>query len=67
MVKILITKKKGHPGNLPNNRISEEKEHSRQYEQIEDIVTHEAFKNRGKKKMRCLNIWKCSISVETLY
>jgi hypothetical protein len=42
-------KEKGHPGNLPNNRISEEKEHSRQYEQIEDIVTHEAFKNREKE------------------
>ncbi|CAH0296688.1 hypothetical protein SRABI96_04451 [Peribacillus sp. Bi96] len=41
-------KEKGHPGNLPDNRISEEKEHSRQYEQIEDIVTHEAFKNREK-------------------
>lgn len=42
-------KEKGHPGELPNNRISEEKEHSRQYEQIEDIVTHETFKNRIKE------------------
>lgn len=42
-------KEKGHPGNFPKNSISERKEHSRQTEQIEDIVTHEAFKNRVKE------------------
>ncbi|MBS4207037.1 hypothetical protein [Bacillus sp. FJAT-50079] len=42
-------KKKGHPGNFPNNSTpAERKDHSRQYEQVEDIVTHEAFKNRVK-------------------
>lgn len=41
-------KEKTHPGDFPQNSVSEEKEHSRQYEQIEDIVTHEAFKNRVK-------------------
>ncbi|CAM4240137.1 hypothetical protein [Lederbergia lenta] len=42
-------KEKGHPGNFPKDSLSAEKEHSRQFEQIEDIVTHEAFKNRVKK------------------
>ncbi|WP_205439619.1 hypothetical protein [Peribacillus alkalitolerans] len=42
-------KKKSHPGNLPENSTVEGKEHSRQYEQVEDIVTHEAFKNRVKE------------------
>jgi hypothetical protein len=42
-------KEKGHPGNFPKNSISEEKDHSRQFEQIEDIATHEAFKNRVKE------------------
>lgn len=42
-------KKKGHPGNFPQNSIVEEKEHSRQFEQVEDIVTHEAYKNRPKE------------------
>ena len=44
-------KEKSHPGEFPQNSISEDKQHSRQYEQIEDfeeIVTHEAFKNRVK-------------------
>ncbi|MCJ8008391.1 hypothetical protein ACFFF5_16010 [Lederbergia wuyishanensis] len=41
-------KEKGHPGNFPKNSISEEKEHTRQTEQMEDIATHEAFKNRVK-------------------
>ncbi|WP_187695447.1 hypothetical protein [Oceanobacillus piezotolerans] len=42
-------KEKGHPGNFPNQPRVEGKEHSRQVEQIEDIATHEAFKNRPKK------------------
>lgn len=42
-------KEKGHPGDFPKNSISERKDHSRQTEQIEDIVTHEAFKNRAKE------------------
>lgn len=42
-------KKKGHPGDFPQNSIAEEKEHSRQFEQVEDIVTHEAYKNRPKE------------------
>ncbi len=44
-------KEKAHPGEFPQNSISEDKQDSRQYEQIEDfeeIVTHEAFKNRVK-------------------
>lgn len=42
-------KEKGHPGNFPKNSISEEKDHSRQFEQMEGIVSHEAFKNRVKE------------------
>lgn len=42
-------KEKSHPGNFPKNSISESKGHSRQFEQEEDIVTHEAFKNRVKE------------------
>lgn len=42
-------KEKAHPGEFPQNSMSEEKEHSRQYEQIEDIVTHETYKNRFKE------------------
>lgn len=43
-------KEKAHPGEFSQNSIpAEEKNHSRQYEQIEDIVTHEAFKNRAKE------------------
>nr|WP_186324588.1 hypothetical protein [Paenibacillus bovis] len=43
-------KKKGHPGDLPESSVQvERKEHSRQTEQMEDIVTHEAFKNRVKE------------------
>ncbi|WP_191992199.1 hypothetical protein [Peribacillus tepidiphilus] len=41
-------KEKSHPGNFPSNSTAERKDHSRQYEQIEDIATHEAFKNRVK-------------------
>lgn len=41
-------KKKGNPGMLPEHQMVDEKEHSRQVEQQEDIVTHEAFKNRPK-------------------
>ncbi|WP_180320126.1 hypothetical protein [Peribacillus loiseleuriae] len=47
--KHLNHKEKGHPGNFPANSLSEEKEHSQQLEQVEDIVTHEAFKNRVKE------------------
>jgi hypothetical protein len=42
-------KKKGHPGNF-SKLDSNEKTHTRQTEQLEDIVTHEAFKNRVKKE-----------------
>ncbi|MBS4202208.1 hypothetical protein KHA93_21595 [Bacillus sp. FJAT-49732] len=42
-------KEKGHPGNFPKNSFSKEKEHTRQTEQMEDIATHEAFKNRVKE------------------
>ncbi|MBS4197150.1 hypothetical protein [Lederbergia citri] len=42
-------KEKGHPGNFPKNSFSEEKEHTRQTEQMENIATHEAFKNRIKE------------------
>ncbi len=41
-------KKKGNPNNFPDHNMVEKKEHSRQFEQQEDIVTHEAFKNRPK-------------------
>ncbi|MBS4219572.1 hypothetical protein KHA96_14740 [Bacillus sp. FJAT-49711] len=42
-------KEKGHPGNFPKNSLAGEKEHTRQTEQMENIVTHEAFKNRIKE------------------
>lgn len=43
-------KEKSYPGEFPQSSTpAEEKNHSRQYEQIEDIVTHEAFKNRVKE------------------
>lgn len=42
-------KEKGHPGNFPANSVSEKKEHSKQYEQMEGIASHEAFKNRKKE------------------
>ncbi|WP_164525629.1 hypothetical protein [Siminovitchia acidinfaciens] len=43
-------KEKGHPGNFPEgSKQVQRKDHSRQTEQIEDIVTHEAFKNRVKE------------------
>jgi len=41
-------KKKSNPNSLPEQNMVESKEHSRQFEQQEDIVTHEAFKNRPK-------------------
>jgi hypothetical protein len=31
------------------------------------ILSHMKLSRIGKKKMRCLNIWRCSITVETLY
>ena len=57
-------KEKSHPGELPQNRISEEKEHSRQYEQIEDIITHEALKNRVKADEIPLNSYTNSINLD---
>ncbi|MBM7693664.1 hypothetical protein JOC77_003108 [Peribacillus deserti] len=41
-------KRRGHPGNFPDHTFVEEKNSSRQFEEVEDIVTHEAFKNRIK-------------------
>lgn len=41
-------KKQGHPGAFPKNDDVAGKEHSRQVEQLEDIATYEAFKNRVK-------------------
>ncbi|WP_197046580.1 hypothetical protein [Oceanobacillus salinisoli] len=42
-------KRQGHPGDFPKHNMVEGKEHSRQFEREEDIVTHEAFKNRPKE------------------
>ncbi|MFK2825976.1 hypothetical protein QYG89_09910 [Bacillus sp. B190/17] len=39
-------KEKGNPGNYPQSKISGPKEQSQQLEQINDIATYEAFKNR---------------------
>ncbi|WP_180955385.1 hypothetical protein [Peribacillus deserti] len=41
-------KRKGHPGEFPDHAFVEEKDTMRQSEEVEDIVTYEAFKNRVK-------------------
>ncbi|WP_191991996.1 hypothetical protein [Bacillus aerolatus] len=42
-------KEKGNPGNYPEHNVIEKKVPNRQFEQTEDIVTYEAFKNRVKE------------------
>ena len=39
-------KKKGHPGNLPENSVVEGKNHIEPGKPIENIIPGEAFKNR---------------------
>lgn len=39
-------KKKGHPGNLPKNSVTEGKDHIQYGKPIENIIPEEAFKNR---------------------
>ncbi|MFJ8267214.1 hypothetical protein [Peribacillus asahii] len=39
-------KKKGHPGNLPKNSVTEGKDNIQYGKPIENIIPEEAFKNR---------------------
>lgn len=40
-------KRKGHPGNFPENTLVPEKE-EKSFKQVADFATYEAFKNREK-------------------
>ncbi len=59
-------KEKGHPEIYPIIELAKRRNTAASMNRLR-ILSLMKLSRIGKKKMKCLKIWKCSISVETLY